>query len=114
MIIRMTVYDNDFTGLIEDFTETLFDTLWDNDWLRQHIFFPCDKNELKDNKTANDSKIFIRDKWNNFVIKQGYSEDTCQYLQEEFELSFGNVYEEKWENNEVVYYFTLNQHIITQ
>ena len=132
MIIRMTLNDNDFTQEIERFAKNLFDRLYwrkdvsfyDNDynkWYQAHkvqeelqrLLNPNITDSLTDeDKTAIKAKVFLE--WWDFVDGLNFKEDTKKYLKKDFECSISYNFKDKWENGEVVYYFTTNQKYITQ
>ena len=132
MIIRMTLNDNDFTQKIERFAKNLFDRLYwakdvsfyDNDYSKwyqaykaqeelQKLLNPNITDSLTDeDKIAIKAKVFLE--WWDFVDGLNFKEDTKKYLKKDFECSISYDFKDKWENGEVVYYFTTNQKYITQ
>lgn len=138
MIIRMTLSDNDFTQEIEKFAKNLFDRLYwgkdvsfyDNDYNKwyqaykvqeelQKLLNPNITDSLTDeDKTTIRAKVFLE--WWDFVDGlnfKKYSTDEerlKKYLKKDFECSIGYDFKDKWENGEVVYYFTTNNKYITQ
>lgn len=101
MIIRMTVQDNDFTGVIEDFVEKYWFELMPDTILLEKVY------EL----------------WNQYLLKDfNYSEYddgdddelTREYLLNNFEASLSCTFTDKWENGEVVYYFNNAHTWLTQ
>lgn len=52
--------------------------------------------------------------WCDYVDKLQNRDGTKEYLKKNFEVSVGFDFTDKWENGEVVYYFTTNQKWISQ
>lgn len=92
MIIRMTVQDNDFTGVIEDFVEKYWFELMSDTILVEKVY------EL----------------WNQYLKDLDFSKITKEYLFDNFETSLSCTFTEKWENGEVVYYFNNAHTWLTQ
>lgn len=96
MIIRMTVYDNDFTETIENFVEKYWFELMPDTILVEKVY------EL----------------WNQYLkdyLKDlNYNESTRKYLIDNFEVSLSCTFTDKWENGEVVYYFNNAHTWLTQ
>lgn len=138
MIIRMTLEDNDCTQDIEKFAKKLFDRLYwskdvsfyDNDYTKwyqaykvqeelQKLLNPNITQSLTDeDKMTIRAKVFLE--WFDFVdslnLKE-YGEDEArikEYMRKNFDCSVSYDFKDKWENGEVVYYFTTNQKYITQ
>lgn len=132
MIIRMTLNDNDFTQEIERFAKNLFDRLYwakdasfyDNDYSKWYQVYKAQEElqkllnpNITDSLTDEDkitikAKVFLE--WWDFVDGLNFKEDTKKYLKKDFECSISYDFKDKWENGEVVYYFTTNQKYITQ
>ena len=133
MIIRMTIEDNDYTELLEDFVEDL----------REH-FFQYSKKYLADSSTFdNFYDIFeceevlrktmwaqsprdltfsgpellkqrLHELWSDYVDSGEQEPDEKALLKKDFKTDLSFTYEEKWENGEVVYYFTTANKWISQ
>ena len=124
MIIRMTVHDNDFTGIIESFSRNLANKIMfardmdpdenPNDWYEKE-FLPkktirdiiMNHEELTDEDKAL-MKAAVIIEWANYVPHAFHDdkEDSEDYLKRNFEVTISDTYVDKWENDEVVYYFT--------
>ena len=131
MIIRMTVYDNDFTSLIETFAEDLYDKIYwvksmpegypPEDWIEKEIK-PREKlKQIIDGEIGllgtSDIKLVqdaVFDEWSKYVDTINTHPDTKEYLKKNFESETLFTYEDKWENDEVVYYFTNARKWISQ
>lgn len=136
MIICMTLHDNDFTEMIEDFAETFLAEAFFN---KSDMNFKIDERvrlflspsmkidiasinceEWENDKTLIQTEII--NAWGKFVDKlcmavNDSSEDcndTLKYLKENFCVCVQMSYIDKWENGESVYYFTSNRMCITQ
>ena len=122
MIIRMTLDDNDFTEFIEKFADRLFLNLMH--YVPEN---PDDIIEMNDaiakllvtqEKYSPDIIAFcvgiIEELWYKYVKECSELKTDTEYLINKFKVSMSTTYEEKWENGEAVYYFTSNQHYITQ
>lgn len=125
MIIRMTVEDNDFTELLEDFANDLrkfffqeTKSNYENDYnpeitlqlieteetIRQTLWAESMKEVTEEGKTLLKARLHIM--WGKYV-DSGEQEDRIKdYLKKDFDCSFSFKFEDKWENGEVVYYFT--------
>lgn len=129
MIIKLTVKDNDFTMLIEEFCENLFEKLCFNtrdyddplelyqaikatDEIRKIIFDDEPKNLTDEVKTILKAKVFME--WASFIDSTDVKESTKEYLKKEFRCSFSYTFKDRWENGENVYYFTHGQKFLTQ
>ena len=133
MIIRMTVEDNDYTELLEDFVDNL----------REHFFqysknyladsstfdnfydiFECEENirramwaqgpKVPDNISLNALEERLHILWGNYVDSGEQESAEKELLKRDFKTSFGFNYQEKWENGEVVYYFSTANKWISQ
>ena len=125
MIIRMTVDDNDFTELLENFADDLRKLLFDEtkytyqndnnpeilrqlieteETIRQTLWADSIKDVTDEGKTLLKARLHIM--WGKYV-DSGEQEDRIKdYLKKDFDCSFSFKFEDKWENGEVVYYFT--------
>lgn len=132
MIFRITVNDNDFTDVLERFANNLFDRIYwwkdkpdemdSTEWYEK-IYKP--KNEIQKLMNPNitssltdEDKVVLRAavflEWCDYVDNLSNRDDTKEYLKKNFEVSVGFDFTDKWENGEVVYYFTTNQKWISQ
>lgn len=130
MIIRMTVYDNDFTGLIERFCTDLWYNLFfglnsevpkDEDSIETIFNWRLRREEIQKLLNPNvTEKLDDEGEWR--IISEVLhlwrrftsSHPSYDYLTREFKVAIQYKMEDKWENGEVVYYFTTNQKFITQ
>lgn len=131
MIFRITVNDNDFTDILERFATNLFDRIyWAKDkpemdsteWYEkiykpeqeiQKLMNPNITSNLTDeDKAVLRAVVFLE--WCDYVDNLPNRDDTKEYLKKNFEVSVGFDFTDKWENGEVVYYFTTNQKWISQ
>lgn len=132
MIIRITVNDNDYTADLERFADNLFDRVyWAKDkpeemdfseWYEK-IYKPKQEVQklMNPNITSNltdEDKVVLRAavflEWCDYVDGLSESERIKECLKNDFEVSVGFEFTDKWENGEVVYYFTTNQKWISQ
>lgn len=144
MIIRMTVNDNDFRDVLESFCKSLFIDLWtgngytisskgysiEQEIERFHHTLDVQAllNPNNDHNLTKEEKELLCDDikvlWNNFVIEHlkqihtYFDEDAIlsasDYLIRSFRVDIWFRFFDKFENGEVVYYFTTNQKFITQ
>lgn len=132
MIFRMTVEDNDYTELVETFADNLFDKLYwfgeNPDEMNLYTGYSTRYTAQEDlqrilnpNITTHltrEDEIILRGaiivKWAEYVDKLHKNEHTDKYLRDNFQVTVGYTFEDKWENGEVVYYFTTNNSILTQ
>lgn len=133
MIIRMTVEDNDFTEMLENFAENLQEFLYqetksslkDNysleifhtlleteDAIRNTMWADSMKEVAEEGKTLLKARLHIM--WGKYVDSTEKEDRTKEYLKRDFDCSFGFTFEDKWENGEAVYYFTHAQKWISQ
>lgn len=132
MIIRMTVYDNDFTLHLENFVENL----------RNRLMF-SNESKIKDAPDVatqmahhlHKSKIYdimylkskldpanvdiikneVLNEWSDYVDHNINTTGMIpNYLIDNFEVTISDTYVDNWENGEVVYYFTNPNLYITQ
>lgn len=131
MIFRITVNDNDFTDVLEKFANNLFDRIyWAKDkpemdsteWYEK-IYKPKQEIQklMNPNITSNltdEDKVVLRAavflEWCDYVDNLPNRDNTKEYLKKNFEVSVSFDFTDKWENGEVVYYFTTNQKWISQ
>ena len=133
MIIRMTVEDNDYTELLEDFADNLQEYLFqetksaikDNyspeitlqllqteDIIRNTLWADSVKDVTDEGKTLLKARLHIM--WGKY-IDSGEQEDRIKdYLKKDFDCSFSFNFKDKWENGEAVYYFTHAKKWISQ
>ena len=125
MIIRMTVEDNDFTEMLEDFANDLVELFFQetkynykNDYnpeilhqlieteemIRQTLWAESMKEVTEEGKTLLKARLHIM--WGRYV-DSGEQEDRIKdYLKRDFKVDISFNFEDKWENGEAVYYFT--------
>lgn len=133
MIIRMTVEDNDYTELLEQFADNLFQklfiesvmalnkdcsaeilrTLIETEESIRKTFFADSMKDISD-----EDKILLKAKlhiiWGKYVDSMEKDERIKEYLKRDFNCSFSFTFEDKWENGEVVYFFTHPKKWISQ
>ena len=128
MIIRMTLGDNDFGERLASFAENLMSRLLDvwKDAVRignkdKEKFFDLLSPEAYPRLDKDQKKLVceaVRDAWETFVYKYapcgGKNDRLRHYLLTNFQVSITYTLHEKWENGEVVYYFTWAQKYIIQ
>lgn len=138
MIIRITVKDNDFSVLLEQFAENLVVNVYpktpskrlciidetdlqnSTDWFEtfnrlKNILNDDNCNILKNNDDYNFLVDCIKKSFENFLNeKTKKTNDTKEYLLRKFEVKLQYQFKDKWENGEVVYYFTTNNKFISQ
>ena len=125
MIIRMTVEDNDFTEMLEDFANDLVKLFfqetkynYENDYnpeilhqlikteemIRQTLWAESMSEIIEEGKTLLEARLYIM--WGRYV-DSGEQEDRIKdYLKRDFKVDISFNFEDKWENGEAVYYFT--------
>ena len=131
MIFRITVNDNDFTSILECFADDLFDRIYyakddpemnSTEWYEK-IYKP--KQEIQKlmnpnitSKLTDEDKVALRAtvllEWCDYIDSLSVLDDTKDYLKNNFKVSVSFDFTDKWENGEVVYYFTTNQKWISQ
>ena len=125
MIIRMTVEDNDYTELLEDFADNLkahffqeTKSNYENDYnpeilhqlieteetIRQTLWSSSAKEVTNEGKTLLKARLHIM--WGKYVDSGEQEDRIKEYLKKDFKVKLGFKFEDKWENGEVVYYFT--------
>ena len=133
MIIRMTVEDNDFTELLEDFTGDLrehffqytrsylkdsstFDNFYDifetEEKIRRAMWAQAP--DVPDNASLNALEERLHTLWDKYIDSGEQEDNEKESLKRDFKVSFGFKFEEKWENGEVIYYFTTADKWISQ
>ena len=116
MIIKLTFKDNDFTHILEDYTNKIFDITYFNS-ISEFTEF---KNNIKkyENDILTRTEIQelkemlekqIRKNCKKYLEKQNSSD----YLMKNLEVKIVKAIEDKWHNGEVVYYFTSNMKYLT-
>lgn len=129
MIIRITVNDNDFTEILENFADVLFDKLYlgsgkKMDFETSKIIMEI-QSIINPNITTNITKeqsvtlrgaVFLA--WCDYIdalpTTDLMTDHTKDYLKKNFEVSVGYEFTDKDENGEAVYFFTTNQKWISQ
>lgn len=125
MIIRMTVEDNDFTEMLEDFANDLRKLFfqetksnYENDYnpeilrqlieteetIRQTLWADSIKEVTDEGKTLLKARLHIM--WGNYVDSGAQEDRIKDYLKRDFKVDLSFKFEDKWENGEAVYYFT--------
>lgn len=135
MIFRITVNDNDFTMVLEKFADNLFDRVyWARDkpemgsteWYEkiykpkqevQKLMNPNITSSLTDeDKAVLRAAVFLE--WCDYIdslpVDDEMDTETKDYLIKNFEVAVSFDFTDKWENGEVIYYFTTNQKWISQ
>ena len=133
MIVRMTVEDNDFTEMLENFANNLFERLYiESSLVLNEFYTPEVLHELIEteeiirktmwaesmNDVTDEAKTLLKAKlhiiWGKYVDSIEKEDRIKDYLKRDFNCSFGFTFEDKWENGEVVYYFTTAKKWISQ
>ena len=133
MIIRMTVEDNDFTEMLEDFADNLFERLYIesslvlNEFYTPEVLHELIETEETIRKTmwaesmddiSDEAQTLLKAKlhiiWGKYVDSVEKEDRIKDCLKRDFNCSFGFTFEDKWENGEVVYYFTTAKKWISQ
>lgn len=129
MIIKMSVTDNDFTQDIEKFCDELILNLCYkaipkdiySEYEKILAFYKTQeeiRRLLAKEKLTEDDKTVIKyavfECWCKYVDDKEWTEHTKKYLKDNFKCSILSKFTDRWENGEVVYYFTTNQKWITQ
>lgn len=133
MIIRMTVEDNDFTEMLEDFATDLrklffqeTKSSYENDYnpeilrqlieaeetIRQTLWAESVKEVTDEGKTLLKARLHIM--WGRYVDSGEQEDGVKDYLKRDFKVDLSFNFEDKWENGEVVYYFTTADKWISQ
>lgn len=135
MIFRMTVNDNDFTGIVEKFADNFFDRVyWSKhpegmsatEWYEK-LYKPKERvRELihlnEASNLTDEDKVILRAtvylEWCDYIdslpTDNEIDSKIKDSLKKDFDVSVGFDFTDKWENGEVVYYFTTNQKWISQ
>lgn len=112
MIIRMTVQDNDYQFELKDFARKLLPKLKANSDIKAYtklttLFSPNETDRLSILKKIKYIWIeYINNLWDDEQIKH--------YLISNFFIEIIDSFQEKWENNEYVYYFSNSNIVIAQ
>lgn len=138
MIIKMTVHDNDFTEEIEKFCKDLWENLYfgkddnyENMTLKEKVQWWREYDDFRDMLNPNNDDILttsqrrlvcdhVKELWIKYVnthrVDDSSSDEdhTKKYLKKNFKVQVNYQMSDRWENGEVVYYFTTNQKFITQ
>lgn len=138
MIIRLTLGDNDHTDKLERFANNLFNKLfWDSrlkmdyDKLKEQYSRDAildmfrEERKIQDILNPNITESLTTEQkgvlksatilcWNSFVDSLDIEISTKEYLKKNFKVSFSFSFKDKWENGEVVYYFTTAQKWLSQ
>ena len=136
MIIRLTLGDNDFTSDLEDFCKRLRDRMFafdepcpdNNDYPGVEEYSQAIIDWLNRRKLADETRRYLMNPDNRFSKKNKEYHQICQEVKrlwikfakeidmERFvpDISIQYSLDEKWENGEVVYYFTPYDRFITQ
>lgn len=129
----MTVEDNDFTELLEDFANDLRKLFfqetkcnYENDYnpeillqlieteetIRQTLWAGSMEEVTEEGKTLLKARLHIM--WGKYVDSGEQEDRVKEYLKRDFNCSFSFTFNDKWENGEVVYYFTRTDKWISQ
>ena len=131
MIIRITVHDNDFQEVLERFAKVMYYKLYwaenrpDNidpiTWYETAI---KEEHTIQDilnadrEVTAEEKKILIsklKRKWSEWIDAQRWNKSTtADYLKRHFNASISYTFKDRWQNGEVLYYFTSSNKYILQ
>ena len=132
MIIRMTVKDNDFSYLVENFAQSLFSRITklprniesmepDEQLACLREFRRVDRllnPNVTENHTEEEKALIcdkVREAFDEYVSSiKGLDAYTILYLSERFSAKIITSMEDKWENGEVVYWFQHSGIWITQ
>lgn len=132
MIFRITVNDNDFTVYLKEFAGNLFDRLYFaknktgdmsySEWYKKCYISKKEIQKLMNpnitSSLTNSDKLLLCEavslEWCDYVNSLGKDDITKEYLKSHFTVSVSFKFVDKWENGEVVYYFTTNQKWILQ
>ncbi len=116
MIIRMTCNDNSFTDAIENFANDLVYKLTDLQYTDQQSLQLT--NFTKHEFVYTEKFVWlqlIRTCWKRYIDKTfTHPHDNPDWYKQTFNVDIINKLEDKWENGEVVYYFTTNNKFIVQ
>lgn len=119
MIVRITVNDNDYTQCLEKIVPEL--VIKAQDYLvsrtgSAHIIWKnykkfCDIIGPETGALTETQKEFavsVFRKTLEYLIRKKFDAEHSKYMLNDLRVSIVDTYEEKWENGEVLYYFTLN------
>lgn len=125
MIIRLSVNDNDFSNIIEEYLSGLWSNIIETDVLSKENALEMIDNKRKINEILNpnndyklkeNDKIFLENqirKSFRYWCENHYPCDAV-YLNKNISIEFLNVMEDKWENGEACYWFQHSACVITQ
>lgn len=128
MIIKITINDNDFYGLMMHFMKSMWNFHVDRNasvdeqlkahYEHEHIMLLMNPNysDTITDADKEDIKNFLIRRFGRMLENWGYkkSEEDYVYLIESLEISFQDMFEDKWENGESFYYFRQSRAIINQ
>lgn len=131
MIIRITVHDNDFQEVLEHFAKVMYDKLyWAGNKPDNIDIITWYETAIKEQKeiqrilnedrrlNINEKKMIIdklKHKWNEWIDAQRWDKPTtADYLKRHFNASISYTFKDRWQNGEVLYYFTNSNKYILQ
>ena len=111
MIIKLTFKDNDFTPLLENYTNKIFDIGYYNSINEYSEFKRKIYKYESDNLSEKEKQQLKKQIENQLIIncrKYISSHKKAEYLIKSLEIKIVETITDKWQNNEVVYYITSN------
>lgn len=110
MIIRITISDNDFTEILTRLSTNLvnkalrqFEIQQDYDGWRK--FFDIINPNVTE-KPTKEQKEFVVDAILKTLKNIAGNTDTGEYIKDNLKVTVVEIYKDRWENGEVLYYFT--------
>lgn len=120
MIIRITINDNDFTHRLENISRGLISKVGKNFLDKKdcdgYMKFDSLTNPNITDKFTKEQKKFIIDAVSNTIktiAKKSETPDNAKYIEDNLKISIVDSYKDKWENGEVLYYFS-KQNVILE
>ena len=111
MIIKLTFKDNDFTPLLENYTSKIFDIGYYNS-INEYSEFKRKIYKYENDNLSEKEKQQLKKLIENQLIincrKYISTHKEAEYLIKSLEIKIVETIEDKWQNNEVVYFITSN------
>lgn len=132
MILKMTLCDNDYTFVIEQFSKKLLDRIYwwydkpeDMDFDSWYLNTVLPKKQVQKVLNSNNNSIskedlaliyrLVREEWIKFINDMSLNNNkTSEYLKDNFQVSQALSFNDEWENGEAVYYFVTDQQYCTR
>lgn len=111
MIIKLTFNDNDFTHILEDYADKIFDITY-FDSINQFSEFKSNIYKLENDILTRTERQRLKETIENQIRtnckKYLKKQNSSDYLIKSLEIKIVENIKDKWQNGEVVYYITSN------